>query len=155
MRDQAKRLLHLGIGEIAAGFLFIFVFLNLGSRWGSGTSSNFGLVLLVFLLMQGGSYWLIRYRHLKKRTSINRKVVRGFVWLRRLNLLFGAASLIGILFFFDNLTDLLFGTFLYLFSVIEYINYYEYRLSYGVSGFNLFELRRHGLKRSSLHRLIR
>ena len=155
MREQAKRLLHLGTGELAAGLVLAFLFSTLGNRWSLGLASACGLVFLVFLLMQGGMYWLIRYKDLKRKKSPGKKTVQVFAGLRNINLLLAATVWIGIIGFFENSADLIFGILLYLFAVIEYINYYEFRLSYGASGFNLFELRNQGLKRSSLHRLIR
>ena len=53
-----------------------------------------------------------------------------------------------------NIKDLLFAVAIFLFGVIEYINYYWYRLSYGKSGFNIKILWNTGLKKSSINKLI-
>lgn len=155
MRNQAKSLMSLGMGEIAAGIILVWAFFMLGTYWNLGSAGVSGLSFLVFLLMQGGTYWLIRYRSLKKNTVVDQKIIVLFAWFRKINRLLGVVTLIVIVCFFKNSADLIFGTLLYLFALLEYVNYYEFRLSYGVSGFNVFELRRHGLKRSSLNRLLR
>ena len=154
MRNQAKRLLSLGMGEIAAGMILVWVFLMLGTDWDLGTAGVSALSFLVFLLMQGGTYWLVRYRSLKNHAAIDPSLIMLFGGLRKLNRLLGVVILIAIAGFFENSADLTFAALLYLFALLEYVNYYEFRLSYGVSGFNVFELRRQGLRRSSLNRLL-
>jgi hypothetical protein len=47
------------------------------------------------------------------------------------------------------------GFLIYAFAVIEYVNYYWYRLSYGKSGFNIAMLLRAGLRPSSIHKLLK
>jgi hypothetical protein len=50
--------------------------------------------------------------------------------------------------------DLLIAIGLFLFGIIEYINYYWYRLSYGKSGFNIRILLNTKLQKSSINKLI-
>lgn len=50
--------------------------------------------------------------------------------------------------------DLIIAIVVFLFGMIEYINYYWYRLSYGKSGFNIRILLRTKLKNSSISKLI-
>lgn len=50
--------------------------------------------------------------------------------------------------------DLIIAIGLFLFGIIEYINYYWYRLSYGKSGFNIKTLLNTGLKKSSINKMI-
>lgn len=53
-----------------------------------------------------------------------------------------------------DIKDLIVAVTIFLFGVIEYINYYWYRLSYGKTGFNIKILRNTGLKKSSINKLI-
>ena len=46
------------------------------------------------------------------------------------------------------------ATAFYIFGIIEYINYYWYRLSYGKSGFNIRKLKKAGLRKSSISKII-
>ncbi|MFO7969557.1 MAG: hypothetical protein R6U15_05590 [Candidatus Izemoplasmatales bacterium] len=50
--------------------------------------------------------------------------------------------------------DLFIAIGIFLFGIIEFINYYWYRLSYGKSGFNIEILLNKKLQKSSINKLI-
>lgn len=155
MNDARRRLLYLGLGEWAAGFCFVFLFAAWQHELSVGTAAQWALALLVFVLGQGGTYWLIRYRSLSRREPIGRNVVNLFTGLRYIDRLLLLGVPVAILAAYEGTPDLLFAIACYLFAAAEYVNYYEFRLSYGKSGFNVKKLRNTGLRRSSLHRLLR
>ncbi|MGG1638683.1 hypothetical protein [Paenibacillus sp. NRS-1760] len=150
MRKLRKYLLNLALGELVAAISFLVVFklyLDLGF------ASLLAFSFLVLQLIQGVLYWVFRSQSLgKEKSLLMRKIL---IMLRRINLLLAVIIVILLLMLAQNKRDLFFGMLIYVFSVIEYINYYWYRLSYGKSGFNIKLLIQAGLKPSSIHKLIK
>lgn len=150
MNRLKKQLFNLGIGEFAALCTFVFAYklLNLGM------ASLMAFSYLIIILLQGSIYWFYRYNLIVKRKTFSRKSVKFFSVLRQLNIILIAIISIIIPIIKSNNRDLLFAIGLLLFGIIEYINYYWYRLSYGKSGFNIRILWDTKLKKSSINKLI-
>ncbi|MED1739513.1 hypothetical protein P4U97_08375 [Bacillus swezeyi] len=95
--------------------------------------SLFAFALLEFLLLQGSLYWYLKYKRVKQNScsDLSPQIIRLFLLFKRLNLmLVGAGFLIFIYQIQNKSLDLMLYIFLYVFAVIEYINYYHIRLSY-------------------------
>jgi len=151
MLKLRKTLLNLAIGELAACAAFIFLFIYTEA----GLASLISLVFLVFMLVQGSWYWLVRYRLLIRNRPLHRNIVVTLRILNGVNLVFCIAVPIAIAVTFSSRIDLWIGLAVYLFAVIEYINYYWYRLSYGKSGFNIWILFSKKLMKSSIRKLLK
>lgn len=149
-----KRLLSLASGELAAAAIFFAVFYSSRSRWGLGTGSILSFTLLELLLLQGAIYWFLRYRSLTRRHPIHAGAVWMFSILNRLAQVLFIVVLVAVVVVAEGTKDMLVALTLWLFAVLEYINYYVYRLSYGSSGFNIRRLVREGLRESSLRRML-
>ncbi|RAV23315.1 hypothetical protein DQG23_03745 [Paenibacillus contaminans] len=150
MRKLRKHLLNLALGELAAAICFLVVYkmyLDLG------TASLFALSFLVFLLVQGVLYWVFRSYSTGKEKPL--LILKTLILLRRTNIILAVFVIIIMIMLAQNKRDLIVSMFIYVFSVIEYINYYWYRLSYGKSGFNMKLLIQAGLQPSSIHKLIK
>ena len=147
-RKVRKQLLNLAIGEMAASGAFVFAYYT--SR--GGLASLMALGMLVFVLLQGSFYWLARYRYLFKMPSL---IIRSMALSRKLDLVLLLVLPFVIVFVREGTVDLVVAASIYLFAVIEYINYFWYRLSYGRSGFNMKLLMVNGLKESSIRKLLR
>lgn len=150
MKRLKKQLLYLAIGEFAALCTFIFVYrlLNLGM------ASFIAFAYLILILLQGSIYWFYRYILLIKRVSFGIKAIKFFRFLRQLNMILLVIISMLIPIIKSNYIDLLIAIGLFLFGVIEYVNYYWYRLSYGKSGFNIRILLNTGLQKSNINKLI-
>lgn len=150
MKNLKKRLLNLAIGEFTAICAFIFVFIQLQM----GIASILGFSYLIIILLQGSLYWLYRYILLIKKESHSLNAIRILIVLRQLNMI--SALVISVLIHVVNsdIKDLLIAISLFLFGIIEYINYYWYRLSYGKTGFNIRILLGTKLRKSSINKLI-
>lgn len=155
MQKKKRQLLNLAIGELIACLSFLFAFVMLNPIFDLGRASLIILTFLISQLIQGGIYWIIRYRSLKRRKPIITRTIFLYALLRKINLLLCFGIPVLAFFLFENNLDLLFGVGIYIFALIEYINYYWFRLSYGKSGFNIRKLIRTGFRRSSLHKLIK
>lgn len=145
-----KRLLNLAIGELAATLVFIYVY----SLTNLGRASQVTFFYLVFILLQGSIYWFYRYRLITIKKEPSFKVVRFLRFLKNFNILILAFAVILVPFLKNSILDLIIAIGLLVFGIVEYINYYWYRLSYGKSGFNIKILRETGLKQSSINKLI-
>lgn len=150
--DRLKRqLLNLAIGELAAlcAFIYIYSSLNLGE------ASLVAFSYLVLILLQGSMHWSYRYILIIKKGKTSPRIIEFLRLLRWLNI--GILMMISILIpiIKGNFKDLIASIGLLIFGIIEYINYYWYRLSYGKSGFNIRILLNTRLQKSSIGKLIK
>ena len=145
-----KQLLNLAIGEFAALLTFIFVYRLLDL----GMASLVAFSYLILILLQGSAYWFYRYILIANKKRVNHKTIELLKFLRRLNMIVLVAISIVIPIIRSSNKDFIIGIGLFLFGMIEYINYYWYRLSYGKSGFNIRILLNTGLQKSNINKLI-
>lgn len=149
MKALKKRLWNLAAGELAASVTFVIVY-HLYVELGE--ASRFALYFLLFQLLQGTAYWGFRARTVGREPSVAAK--GGLSLLSSVNLISAMIILPWIVEFAKSREDLTASLLLYAFAVIEYVNYYWYRLSYGKSGFHIGMLLRAGLRPSSIRKLI-
>lgn len=143
-------MLNLAIGEFAALLTFIFVYRLLDL----GIASLVAFSYLILILLQGSAYWFYRYILIANKKRVNHKTIELLKFLRRLNMIVLVTISIVIPFIKSSNKDLLIAIGFFLFGIIEYINYYWYRLSYGKSGFNIRILLNTKLQKSSINKLI-
>ncbi|RXJ04402.1 general stress protein [Anaerobacillus alkaliphilus] len=137
-----KRFTFLYTGEAAAMVVFIFVsFLWHLSFPGLGLFYLFSFwvsfLLLLFLLMQGSYYWYSKRRRLKKEgTSITPDRVVQYLWrMKRWNVIWiwiaPLSFFIDVYIWYPSLPlGMAIALFIYIFSILEYINYFHLQLSY-------------------------
>ncbi len=152
MENIKKKLLNTAMGELVSSMVFIYVYTLLGFKNTSPTLIP--LIVLVFILIQGSLYWFYTLYLICKKQKHDNRFIIVFKVFNIVNRLVLIISLILIFVFSDNLLELIVSLAIYIFGLIEYINYYCYRLSYGKSGFNLAILFKVGLKKSSINKLI-
>lgn len=150
MKKFKKQLLSLATGELAAVIVFIFVYRS----FSLGKASFIVFSFLIFILLQGSLYWFYRYTLVVYQKKVHSIVIRLLRTLKILNLIALFGIVIAIPATQTDIKDLIVAVAIFLFGVIEYINYYWYRLSYGKSGFNIKILWNTGLKKSSINKLI-
>ncbi|MFC4600762.1 hypothetical protein [Cohnella hongkongensis] len=150
MRKLKQRLNRLAWGEAAASVSFLAVY---GFYVNLGAASLTALLFLVFQLLQGAAYWGYRSRNAGREASA---AAYGVLTLLRSANLIGAMLIVPwLVVLAQSRSDLAVGLALHVFAIVEYVNYYWYRLSYGKSGFNLRMLWRAGLRPSSIHKLLK
>lgn len=150
MQKLKRQLLNLAVGELAALVIFIYVY----RLFNLGNASLLTFSYLIFILLQGSMYWFYRYRLIVIKRNVDLKIISLLKFARWLNILLLIVVGIAAPLVKDSIADLVVALGLYLFGVIEYINYYWYRLSYGKSGFNISMLLNTSLRKSSIHKLI-
>lgn len=150
MNRLKKQLLNLAIGEFSAlcTFTFVYRLLNLGM------DSLIAFSYLILILLQGSIYWFYRYILIIKKESFGPKAIKLLRSLKQLNMILLVAISMIIPIIKSSNKDLIIAIGLFLFGIIEYINYYWYRLSYGKSGFNIKILLNTQLKKSSINKMI-
>jgi hypothetical protein len=112
------------------------------------------MILICFLLLQGTVYWHLKLQSIYKQTSISLGACRVFTLLKKANpSLFIFYPLLNILgnvcpgldfhvTFWSNL--------LFVFAILEYVNYYHYQLSHDNQNDLRYLLRHKKLRRSPL-----
>ena len=120
-------MLNLAIGEFAALITFVILFrlLNLGM------ACLLSFSYLAIILLQGSMYWFYRYILLIKRKSLSRKAIGILSFVRQLNIVLAVAIIIIMPIIKSNNKDLIIAIGIFIFGIVEYINYFWYRLSYG------------------------
>lgn len=150
MKKLKRQFLNLALGELAAAIVFIYVY----GLFDFGNASLLTFSYLIFILLQGSIYWFYRYILIVRRKKVGIKAISILKFLRILNGILLIAIALTFPFFRNNTKNLIIALGIYLFGLIEYVNYYWYRLSYGKSGFNIRILAKRGLRESSIGKLI-
>jgi len=162
-----NRLKFLYSGELAAVISFVILSVLINQNYPdlklySLFSFWTAFLLLEFLLLQGTMYWYTKLKRFRnEKTFITpEKVVYKLIKLRKINLLLISIPLFALIYDFLRLQSplpvggLLIALFIYLFAILEYINYFYTQLSYD----NISDLRylkqQRALKQSSIKRDI-
>lgn len=161
-RALIKRLRYLWTGELFNVFFLpavaIFVARMLGQAM--GLFAIYSAALVVWLLLQGTAYWLLKLRAVKTGSDIEGRHLWWFVAFKRLNwalvallpALLVSKALVGTP--FRSGVDIVIGLGFYVLAVLEQVNYYHYQLMYDYRS-DLRRLRHDKrLKRSSLYRAL-
>lgn len=160
-----KRFKYLYTGELFSVFGFLIASWCVNKAYSnlklySLSSFWFALILLEIILLQGVLFWYSKYRQLQKENStvtpIN--VVRLLRRLQKLNIVI----IIAILFFFTidfirfnqslPIGGIKISVFIYLFAILEYINYFHIQLSYDNSSDIKYLFTNKKLKRAILNK---
>lgn len=160
-----KRLSYLYTGETVAiiGFIIVSYLLNRANPslhlYGL-TSFWAAFILLNFLLVQGAMYWYAKYKRFKKEntTVTPTRVVQRLKACIKWNI--GFIIVIPIFFLIDYLNfnqelpvaGLSIALFIYLFAILEFINYFYIQLSHDSRSDIMNLIRTKTLKRSSLRK---
>ncbi|KKB36605.1 hypothetical protein [Bacillus thermotolerans] len=154
-KKATKKLLHLWTGELTAAILFIFLWV-LYARMFEWTepylltlSPLYAFVLLEFILLQGTLYWFLQWRKIRegKEASLSFRQLRLFSFFKKLNWLL---LLIGPLLLVSSSNNLGWFLFLYIFALVEQVNYYHIRLSYQSTDEIKEFIQQRGFRRSRL-----
>lgn len=166
-RHIENRLKYLYSGELIAVICFVILSLLINHNYPdlklySLFSFWTAFLLLEFLLLQGSMYWYIKFKRFRnEKTYITpANVVRRLIKLRKLNLLLIAIPLLAFIYDFFRLQPLLpvggllIALFIYLFAILEYVNYFYMQLSYDNIADLLYLKRHKSLKQASIKRDI-
>ncbi|MFC4374746.1 hypothetical protein ACFO5K_11615 [Nocardia halotolerans] len=132
-RTLRRRYTSLGTGELAAAAVFAAIavsgLLPVTSTRDGALALWSALAPLLVILVQAGVYWLSA-RGWAGRTPMPRRVAATYRALRVLDPVLLAAGLIGVIVWLPAGAGALLVVGVWLFGVVEYLNYFVVRLSY-------------------------
>ncbi|MFD1412329.1 general stress protein [Oceanobacillus jeddahense] len=131
-KDLEKRLVYLFTGEFFAVVVFSFIYFNNFSL-NQSYSLNYALFTLNFMLLQGSFYWFIKWRRLKSKRTVLPNLYKSLTILKKVNFtLICIMPLIVIIdiFIMKRMSFIfLVAVLVYIFAIIEYINYFHIQLT--------------------------
>lgn len=158
LQEKLKReLKKLWTGELAAVISFWLCFFVI-KKWLTNTSMIlsiiYPLIILSFILIQGSIYWWIVLKRLSVPKFSKRHTRKIYSFLKVTDVFLIVLGLPVIL-INNNIVVMVLAIFIWIFAIIEWINYYKIRLSYSYNPMILLRHIRNGtLKKSRLAREI-
>lgn len=135
-RTLKEELVYLFSMELLSAVMFLvayFLFTRTDSRFSYDNAVVFyPLLLLCLILAEGSFYWLNRYLRVVRKKSLGTEYMIPIYQALKIAdycLLAGYVPVF-IMNFDKNILKTIFGIFLCLFSILELVNYFHYRISY-------------------------
>ncbi|HWI49282.1 MAG TPA: general stress protein [Rummeliibacillus sp.] len=157
-KSLEKRFSYLYTGELISAILFIFLSYFFNSMYPqfhlySLYSFWFSFILLELLLFQGAYYWYVKWKRIRTENKLNTPfiIVRKFKLFKTLNTALLLVPISGIVVDYikwNNLSTI--SGFIYIFAILEYINYFYIQLSYDNRMDIEYLLKNKRLKKSSI-----
>ena len=158
-----KQLISLCLGEIVASIAFIIALLTF--KYNFGLEINLEIIypffILLFVLFQGSYYWYYCLKRIGKK-SRNTKRFKGFYkQLKLLDLILIIIYPLILVYKVVFLKDLIIrfettlGLFIYIFTMLEYVNYFYVRLSYNNPNEFISLMKTNNLQKSSLSKKLK
>lgn len=134
MKNHLKKtLINLAVGELVAIIMFwtnFFIFKKYITNTTSIIPIIFTLFILSFILIQGSIFWLVLLKRISNKNFAKTSLGKIYNHLRRLDIILLYLSILILIVNHQTLTTTIISLSIWIFSIIEYINYYKVRLSY-------------------------
>lgn len=157
-RHMKRKLINLAIGELVSVVVFwlnFFVFKELIVTTKALISVSFSLLILSFILIQGAVFWCILIKRLSKPKFGERYIGRIYNVLKKLDIILLVIGALVIVATYSIAYVMILSFMIWLFAVIEWINYYKLQLSYDINPTVLFKyIRQRKLKKSKIAKEI-
>ena len=131
-----QKLYSLASGELVALAVFwlnFFLFKKYLVRPQALIAITYPLLLVSLILLQGSLYWWILIKRLSKPNFAIKQTGRIYGLLRQVDLILLALSIPVILIKFSSWPVTLIAVVLWIFALIEWINYFHWQLSYSLN----------------------
>lgn len=153
-----KRLINLASGELAAVLVFWMNFFLL-KKWILTTkafiSISFSLFLLTFILIQGSIFWWILIKRIFNPGFAEKYTGQIYKILKKLDFILLATGIFVILLNYGEFSILFISLGIWMFALIEWVNYYQLQLSYSLNPAVLWRyIRNRKLKKSKIAKEI-
>ena len=134
MKNNLKKtLINLAVGELVAVIVFWINF-SIFKKYITNTVSIIPVIstlfLLSFILIQGSIFWLVLLKRISNKNFAKTSLGKIYNHLRRLNIILLFLSILIIIVNHQTFTPTIISLSIWIFTIIEYINYYKVRLSY-------------------------
>lgn len=153
-----KKLINLASGELVAVLVFWMNFFLL-KKWILTTkafiSISFSLFLLTFILIQGSVFWWILIKRISNPGFAEKYTGRIYKIFKKVDLILLAVGIFVILLSHGEFSTFIISFSIWMFALIEWINYYLLQLSYSLNPAVLWRYIRLGkLKKSKIAKEI-
>ena len=153
-----KKLINLASGELVAVLVFWLNFFLL-KKWIFTTeafiSISFSLFLLTFILIQGSVFWWILIKRISNPGFAEKYTGRIYKIFKKVDLILLAVGIFVILLNHGEVSTFIISFAIWMFALIEWVNYYQLQLSYSLNPAVLWRYIRHGkLKKSKIAKEI-
>lgn len=131
-KDIKSRLVYLFTGEFFAVVVFTSLYFNYFSS-SQSYSLIYALFILNLILLQGGFYWFICWERLKNKRTILPNLYKPFIIFKKIN--FALICIMPLMLILDIVVleqipiTFLLTAFIYIFAIIEYVNYFYVQLT--------------------------
>ena len=153
-----KKLINLASGELAAVLVFWMNFFLL-KKWILTTkafiSISFSLFLLTFILIQGSVFWWILINRISNSRFAVKYTGKIYKILKELDFILLAVGIFVILLNHGDVSTFIISFSIWMFALIEWVNYFLLQLSYSLNPAVLWRCLRHRkLKKSKIAKEI-
>ena len=148
-----KKLINLASGELAAVLVFWMNFFLL-KKW-ILISISFSLFLLTFILIQGSIFWWILIKRISNPGFAEKYTGKIYKILKKLDFILLAVGIFVILLNHGEVSTFIISFSIWIFALIEWVNYYQLQLSYSLNPAILWRyIRYRKLKKSKIAKEI-
>ena len=153
-----KKLINLASGELVAVLVFWMNFFLL-KKWIFTTeafiSISFSLFLLTFILIQGSIFWWILIKRISNPRFAEKYTGKIYKILKELDFILLATGIFVILLNHGEVSTFIISFSIWMFALIEWVNYYLLQLSYSLNPAVLWRyIRNRKLKKSKIAKEI-
>ena len=141
-KRMKQKLINLAVGELVAVTVFwmnFFIFKKLLITEKSLITISFPLFILSFILIQGAVFWCILAKRMSKPEFALKYTGKIYSKLKVLDVILLFVGVLVIILNYSGFLTMLIAFVIWIFAVIEWINYYKLQLSYSLNPFVLLK----------------
>ena len=131
-----QKLTNLAVGELVAVVVFwidFFLFKKLITTTKSLISISFSLFILSFILIQGSIFWCILIKRISKPGFASKYTGKIYNKLKILDIILLCMGVLVIILNYSTFFTMVLSFAIWIFAVIEWVNYHKLQLSYSLN----------------------
>ena len=135
-KRMKQKLINLAVGELVAVTVFwmnFFIFKKLLITAKSLITISFPLFILSFILIQGAVFWCILAKRISKPGFALKYTGKIYSKLKVLDVILLFVGVLVIILNYSGFLTMLIAFAIWIFAVIEWVNYYKLQLSYSLN----------------------
>ena len=135
-KRMKQKLINLAVGELVAVTVFwmnFFLFKKLLITAKSLISVSFPLFILSFILIQGAVFWCVLAKRMSKPGFALKYAGKIYSKLKVLDVILLFVGVLVIILNYSGFLTMLIAFAIWIFAVIEWVNYYKLQLSYSLN----------------------
>lgn len=135
-KRMKQKLINLAVGELVAVTVFwmnFFIFKKLLITAKSLISISFPLFILSFILIQGAVFWCILAKRISKPGFAIKYTGKIYSKLKVLDVILLFVGVLVIILNYSGFLTMLIAFAIWIFALIEWVNYYKLQLSYSLN----------------------